>query len=88
MGFTKMLGYEPAIGTIILISEKNRSLNNGKDWHLLKTVETISEEESFSGTKSENGPSMSGFWGNGNEIRSGQITKYCRKYNGKRWGKI
>ncbi|MBW8035616.1 MAG: hypothetical protein FVQ79_08300 [Planctomycetes bacterium] len=72
-------------GTVIVISERNRSLDNGKTWHVLKSTRVIEDDEAFVGIQGENGPSESGFWGNCNEIRSGHITKYCSKYDGNRW---
>ncbi len=85
-----MNSYECEIGyveknDIILITKNNVSYDNGKTWNNDTSICQIQPAECFNGTKTENGPSMSGFWGNSNEIRSGLSESYCSKFDGKRW---
>ena len=71
--------------TAVVISLNDQSLDNGKTWKQVKTVNIIEFDEIFTGEKIENGPSISGFWGNTNEIHSGRTIEYCSKFNGNRW---
>ena len=71
--------------TAVIIYLNNRSFNNGKNWTEVKTVNIIEQSEIFTGEKIENGPSISGLWGNTNEIHSGRTIEYCSKFNGNRW---
>jgi hypothetical protein len=78
--------YPVEIGTTVVVVERRRSLDSGRTWHTLKTVSVESDPgEIFHGERSRSGPSMSGFWGNTNEIRSGSVTYYCSRFDGKRW---
>ncbi|MCP4705721.1 MAG: hypothetical protein GY865_14070 [candidate division Zixibacteria bacterium] len=77
----------PKPGTVAIITEQDRSLDNGATWYLTKSIRVASsEDEIFDGAHHENGPSIGGgFWGNCNEIRSGHTCSYCSRFDGKRW---
>ncbi len=72
-------------GTTVIVTENDRSLDNGKTWHTTQTVDLIDQDDAFNGIKTETGPSLSGFWGNYNEIRSGVYSSYCTQYDGRQW---
>ena len=85
MDYINQLPYAPDKNETIEIHKRSISYNQGRTWQDKITVEYT--DSPFSGNRSENGPSMSGFWGDGS-TRSGLIEKSCRRWDGKRWRKI
>lgn len=76
---------------IIAVSTRSRSLDNGASWHnihAVRRVYTVDDLNNEYETNRYGGPSMSGFWGNCNEIRSGNVDISLRRWDGKRWRKI
>jgi hypothetical protein len=77
--------YPVVRGTVVIVTKQDRSYNNGRTWTTVTEVSPAMPDEVFRGDRGTMGPSMSGFWGNCNEIRSGSVDKYCSRYDGKRW---
>ena len=77
-------------GMVIGIFKRERSLNSGRTWEMLMNVRVLNNDEEIMTaieTGKYGGPSMSGFWGNCNEIRSGNIDVSLRRWDGKQWRK-
>ena len=78
-------------GMIISIEKRDRSLDNGATWHVITHVYVMYSQDDIENaieTGKHNGPPMSGFWGNCNEIRSGYVDVSFRRWDGKRWRRI
>lgn len=76
---------DPVAGDVLLVVVNEQSVDNGVSWKLMRRLSKIPKAEKFSGVRSSHGPSLSGFWGNVNEIRSGLTYSYCSRFDGTRW---
>ena len=85
MNYLSELPYDPQKADAIEVISRGISYDNGRSWRAMITVNYT--DDPYPGKRIENGPSMSGFWGDGS-IRSGLIISSCRRWTGSRWIKI